>query len=98
MLLSPAAPLRPLTPRPAGEPALRYFRDTFPSLRAPLHSEGVADLLVDVTTQASKLQGAAPSGPATAFAEAYEASPLRAECDAQIEVSCCGDSLGRCMR
>ena len=45
--------------------------------------EGVADFVVDVTTQAAKQQAAGLDGPR--FAEAYEESGLRVESEGRLQ-------------
>ena len=49
----PPTPPPPANPLP-GLPVMDYLRSTFPELRAPMPSEGVADYVVDVTTQARR--------------------------------------------
>ncbi len=69
---------------PAGDAALDYFRATFPLLRGPGRMEGVADFVVDVTTQAAKQQAAGLEG-GPRFAEAYQESGLREESERQLQ-------------
>ncbi|GAB4820601.1 hypothetical protein N2152v2_007647 [Parachlorella kessleri] len=69
---------------PNGDAALDYFRATFPLLRGPSRMEGVADFVVDVTTQAAKQQAAGLEG-GPRFAEAYQESGLREESERQLQ-------------